>query len=249
MSFKVWLRRWQSVWGTAPASRRVGGRARRRLQPFVEQLEGRVVPTTILYPNFSSTAGFKLNGSAAGAGSVLRLTPAASSQAGSAYLTRDFGFSAATSFQTNFQFQITAGGADGFAFVMQNSTAGSSALGTTGGDLGYRTVSPSIAVEFDTFQNSSYGDPSSNYMSLLANGNMANHLATASPGFTLNIGVVGNASITYDAGTHHLSVYASTSTTQPATPLFTATIDLFATLGSRFYVGFSAGTGGLSQKH
>src|SRR5262249_22832235 len=77
----------------------------------------------------------------------------------------------------------------------------------------------------------------------------ANHLATASPGFTLNSGVVGNAWITYDAGTHHLSVYASTSTTQPATPLFTATIDLFATLRSRLYVGFSAGTGGLSQKH
>lgn len=249
MSFKVWLRRWQSVWGTAPACRRASGGARRRLQPFVEQLEGRVVPTTILYPNFSSTAGFKLNGSAAGAGSVLRLTPAASSQAGSAYLTRDFGFSAASSFQTNFQFQIATGGADGFAFVMQNSTAGSAALGTTGGDLGYRTVSPSIAVEFDTFQNSSYGDPSNNYIGLLANGNMANHLATAPPGFTLNSGVVANAWVTYVAGTHKLSVYASTSSTQPATPLFTATIDLFATLGSRFYVGFSAGTGGQFQRH
>lgn len=40
---------------------------------------------TIDYPNFSSVAGLTLNGSAAQSGSVLRLTPATTSQAGSAF--------------------------------------------------------------------------------------------------------------------------------------------------------------------
>jgi subtilisin-like proprotein convertase family protein len=46
-----------------------------------------LVPTPISYPNFNSTAGLSLVGSTAQNGSVLRLTPAAANQLGSAWAT------------------------------------------------------------------------------------------------------------------------------------------------------------------
>jgi RHS repeat-associated protein len=69
------------------------------------------------------------------------------------------------------------GGGDGITFVMQN--AGANAIGEYGMGLGYQGVSPSVAVEFDTFQNYQLNDPGtfydSNHVALLKNGNMAHN--------------------------------------------------------------------------
>jgi hypothetical protein len=43
--------------------------------------------TTLLYTDFSSVAGLQLNGNAAQAGNVLRVTPATYGQSGSAFST------------------------------------------------------------------------------------------------------------------------------------------------------------------
>ena len=97
---------------------------------------------------------------------VLQLTPNLVNQTGSAwYNTLQV---VQNGFTTNFQFQLTpAGGADGIAFVIQNSST--SAIGFTGGNggaLGYgdadASTNPStgagipnsLAIEFDVFQNS-----------------------------------------------------------------------------------------------
>ncbi|HVG10275.1 MAG TPA: Calx-beta domain-containing protein [Thermoanaerobaculia bacterium] len=50
-------------------------------------------------------------------------------------------------------------GVDGLAFILQNATTGTSSIGPTGGYLAYGHIKPSIAVEVDTFQNTTdYGD-------------------------------------------------------------------------------------------
>jgi hypothetical protein len=49
----------------------------------------------------------------------------------------------------------------------------------------------------------------------------------------------------YDAKAHSLQVFVSQSSTKPAAPLVSASIDLAATVGPSAYAGFTAGTGGL----
>jgi lectin family protein/type IX secretion system substrate protein len=67
-------------------------------------------------------------------------------------------------------------GADGINFVLQNDPAGTSAIGNTGGGIGYQGISPSIAVEFDTYYNQHhpYLDPVEDHAEIIINGQMDN---------------------------------------------------------------------------
>jgi Bacterial lectin len=137
------------------------------------------------FSDFSSTANLTLNGSAApannGTANVLRLTPAAPSQAGSAWF--NFQQPVAGGFTTVFKFQFTAASAppaDGIAFVIQNSSL--TALGQGGGSIGYADgggdcdgtpcdtgggIPNSLAVEFDTYNNgSATDDPNANHIAV-----------------------------------------------------------------------------------
>jgi glucose/arabinose dehydrogenase len=211
----------------------------------LQSYEGVLV--TINYANFASTAGLQLNGNAAQSGNALRITPAQAGQVGSAYSTTVIPINGSTSFQTNFRFQLSggqgSGGADGFAFVLQNSGAGVNALGAGGGGLGYSDVDQSIAIEFDTFRNGS--DTGDNQVSLLSNGNAVNALTAANAPVDLNGGTPINAWIDYDGSSDRLDVFLSTSSTKPTTALLTATVDLATLSGGQVYAGFSGGTGGL----
>ena len=66
---------------------------------------------------------------------MLQITPAATGQAGSAWYTT--AQPVGGSFSSTFTFQLTDGSADGFAFVIQNSSAGTSALGPGGCAMGF----------------------------------------------------------------------------------------------------------------
>ena len=59
-------------------------------------------------------------------------------------------------------------GADGIAFVIQNSPQGRNALGMGGGGLGYRGIHRSFAVEFDTWRNP--GEINGNHIGFDING-------------------------------------------------------------------------------
>lgn len=60
-------------------------------------------------------------------------------------------------------------GADGIAFVFQPI---STSLGVSGGGLGYQGISPSLSVEFDSYQNPNYSDPFYDHMAIIRNGNV-----------------------------------------------------------------------------
>lgn len=125
------------------------------------------------FQNFSSTAGLTLNGSAVRAGSVLRLTPATGSKAGSAWFSTQQVVS--NGFTTAFQFRISNPSvppADGIAFVIQNSSL--TALGNNDGGIGYAGITDSLAVEFDTFKNSENNDPDANHVAVQSCGTSAN---------------------------------------------------------------------------
>ncbi len=70
-----------------------------------------------------------------------------------------------------------ANGADGLAFILQNSTSGVTALGGLGAGMGYcntPTITPSLAIEYDNNQNSFEGfpDPAYDHLAIIKNGDL-----------------------------------------------------------------------------
>jgi glucose/arabinose dehydrogenase len=204
---------------------------------------------TLSFPNFSSAGQLQLNGNAAVASNILRLTPAATNQAGSAFFRDILAIDGNTSFQTQFQFRLSGGsgasGADGLMFMLQDTSGGNQSLGGTGGSLGYGGTGPrSIGVKFDTFDNG-LADPSGNFVGIVRDGDVATTLANAPAPFDLNSGAPLNAWIDYNGATDRLEIFLSNTIAKPSTPLLAQTLDLTAIVGTNAYIGFSAGTGGL----
>ena len=213
---------------------------------------------------FGATSGLTVNGSAKiftgpGGGPVILLTPAQQSQAGSVFTTNSIVFDSTYTFATFFQFKMTDpgyyGASDGMTFVLQ--TQGASAIAANGGDLGYAGITPSVAVEFDTWQNPF--DINDNHVAILTNGQM-NDLDPRTPYGVTNCqpstGVFGCMSngdtwsvwIDYD-GTNLRVAIADNSPTRPA-DLMSYPIDIPSILGqSSAFVGFTAGTGAGFENH
>ncbi|WP_088893179.1 L-type lectin-domain containing protein [Leptolyngbya ohadii] len=192
----------------------------------------------LAYPNFGTIAGLQINGSAAQAGSALRLTPLQVNMAGSAYFTTPLEIVEGMGFECQFQFQVGGGsGADGFAFVMQNGSP--TALGNPGGDLGYGGITPnSIAIAFRTLSNS---------IAIFQGGSSNAITATGSGVDNLRSGDIYTAWISYAAGM--MRIFLSASTDRPGSPRLTHSVDLTSLIGSQAYLGFSGGTGGLANEH
>lgn len=201
------------------------------------------------FTSFASANPIQLNGSASIANSSLNLTPLTSNTRGSAYYTTPIPINADASFQSQFQFRIQGGstGGDGLTFVLQNSTSGLTALGSGGGNLGYQGIYRSLAIEFDTFRNTK--DDDNNHVSIWRHGNMATSLATKPFTLDFNSGNILNAWIDYNGLSDLLEVYVAAGSIKPGTPLATATVDLVATVGTSFYSGFTAATGGARNQH
>ena len=127
-----------------------------------------------------SMAQFKMLGTSRDMGNgCIQLTPSIAYSEGLAYshakldLTENF----------EIEFDIFLGdkeeGADGITFVIHNDERGFNAFGNWGECMGYgrfnpnypgNSIYPSIAVEFDTYQNINQNDPASDHVAYLENG-------------------------------------------------------------------------------
>jgi hypothetical protein len=179
-----------------------------------------------------NTAALTFNGSAKAltgpkGHSVLWLTPAQVDQAGSVFTTDSVVFNPKYEFATFFQFKMadpgSDGASDGMTFVLQAESA--SALGSNGGCLGYCSITPSIAVEFDTWHNAGV-DYNDNHVGILTGGEfieidpqtpygVTNCQPTGAFGCMSN-GDIWSVWIDYD-GTNLNVAIADDSTTRPAT--------------------------------
>jgi len=176
---------------------------------------------------------------------ILRLTAGGYKQAGSAWSTTKIDLT--ESFESTFKVYLHHGmpGADGIAFLVQ--TKGPRALGGWGGGLGYRGITGSVAVEFDTFQNTT--DPSSNHLAVVLGGNPDLPTASAESSIPL-FGKPFVARVAYDAESTNLRVFVKSlhagSTEQL---LLEETVDLAGEAGApAAWVGFTAATGGAYTK-
>jgi hypothetical protein len=156
-------------------------------------------------------------------------------------------------FETNFQFQIVDrdpifSGADGFAFVIQNSPAGVTALGGTGGNLGYSGIPNSLAIEFDTYQNLEFSDADANHVSVHSGGDLRELAALGRTSVipTLDDDQIHTARVVYLPGT--LSIYLDSN----SAPTLTVPVDLGSLLTlnqGQAFLGFTAATGGGYENH
>ncbi|MFG0262054.1 MAG: DUF4347 domain-containing protein, partial [Novipirellula sp. JB048] len=142
----------------------------------------RFTTTLVDVYRFSASDPIRLNAGASLTGdAALQLTSAAKYQAGSAFHATPVSLRESTSFETQFSFEISGGvgaaGADGIAFVLQNSPQGAAAVGGNAGWLGYGGIGNSIAIELDSWQNA--WDSYSNEVGLSAGGDVRGQLAQA----------------------------------------------------------------------
>ena len=135
------------------------------------------------------------------------------------------------------------GGADGITFCLQTE---SNSATSTGGGLGYGGISPSVAVEFDTYNNGTtggYNDINANHIGIDTNGSVASLEQIAAP-WNMKNGATYWAWVDYDGATNALDVYFNNSETRPSTPILSDTIDLTSLIGQQVYFGFTGSTGG-----
>ncbi|MBB1074177.1 PEP-CTERM sorting domain-containing protein [Rhodoferax sp. 4810] len=210
------------------------------------------------FNDFSNTTGLQLNGAATVTGGILRLTPATNNQSGSVFSSDRIMLDANTSFSSMFQFRITNSGgnrdtdgigADGLVFVMQTM---SNTAGTIGGGMGYKGLSPSFGVEFDTWNNSGWDDNNGNHVGIDLNGDINSVTQVAVP-TRMNNGNVWSAWVDYNSVSDSMEVrlIEGTEEARPEVALLSYTISSTAlpiTENGAFF-GFTAGTGGAYGAH
>jgi hypothetical protein len=208
---------------------------------------------TALYtigPNFTTgfaaaASSMTFNGSTDLDDTRLQLTNGGQNEAGSAFFNVPQNIQ---SFVTDFAIQLSNPAGDGMTFTIQN--VGPTALGLSGGGLGYGPplpggtggISKSAAIKFDLFNNDGEGG---NSTGLYTNGEspstVADSIDLTPSGINLLSGSTINAHVVYD-GTNLTLTLTDTSndTFTHAWPVNLPTI----VGGNTAYIGFTGGTGG-----
>ena len=209
---------------------------------------------TINFPNgfADAPATMTFNGSTDLDDSRLQLTNGGANEASSAFYNTPVNIQ---SFTTDFTMQLSGAVADGMTFTIQN--VGPTALGPSGGGLGYgpdlptnpdpspnTPIAKSIAVKFDFFSNAGEGTDSTG---LYANGASPTIPAIdmTSSGVILASGDTMAVHLAYDGTNLTLTM---TDSVVNATFTQTWPINIPQTVGGNTaYVGFTAGSGGSSS--
>lgn len=139
-------------------------------------------------------------------------------------------------FKASFVYQALSGpnGADGIAFAFQNDPAGTAALGGGGGGLGFSSLTPSAALEFNI-----YGDAG---IAFNTNGNTGGYSTTGS--VVVDSGDPIDVAVTYTPGVLSLTLSNTTTTATFSTNITVP--NLPAVLGKdTAYVGLTGADGGI----
>ncbi len=134
----------------------------------MKRLGAAIIPFLLMLNTFTAEAQYQMNGNTVQTScNCYRLTTAANNQNGSVWNVNLFDLSNPFDFSFDVYLGCSNNGADGIAFVLQPLSVNA---GSLGGGLGYQGISPSVAVEMDTYQNAS--DPGYDHIAIMANGNV-----------------------------------------------------------------------------
>ena len=214
---------------------------------------GSLTTTLVINPLPIITPNFVLNGNAQiQPGNVFQLTSANNSQSGSVWNNIQINLNYPFHFNIDVFLGCNNGGADGMAFVLQPI---STSLGSVGGGLGYSGISPSFAVEFDTWQNNNFYDPFYDHIAIQKNGNLIHNGGNNLAG---PIGFLPNNYQVEDCNWH-----SAIFEWDPVTQLFSLDFDGYSSVISysgdiintifggnpMVYWGLTAATGGANNAH
>jgi hypothetical protein len=202
-------------------------------------------PTSINFGSgFAGETTLTLNGGATISGARLRLTDGGATEARSAFNTAPV---SVTQFVTDFQFQLTNPNADGITFTIQG--VGPTAVGPSGGGLGYGPDSPgsapgiakSVAIKFDLYSNAGEGvDSTGSYVNGASPTTPSSDMTSS--GVNLHSGDIFQVHVTYNGTTLAWTVTDSTTGKLFST---SANVNIPNTVGGNTaFVGFTGGTGG-----
>lgn len=226
------------------------------------------------YPDFSNPDKLILVGDARQIADDLRLTTDANHLTGAMWYETKA--PVAQGFTTKFQFRLSEGdnrqgddgsapGADGLAFVIQNT--GNRELGYTGGGLGYHRIENALAVEFDLFTNDNkqiedFYDPNGNHVAVQSGGIdkiSSKHTDEYCLGVSKYIdniyadGRIYNVKIEYNIEPGVMNVYLGEEDSLESPVLVVSELvledilDLDDNIGA--FVGITAATGNAVEKH
>jgi opacity protein-like surface antigen len=208
------------------------------------------VAPIIALGNFDG-ARLNLTGDASIQGSSLRLTQAKNWLQGVALYNSSVALDSKRSFSASFSFEMSdpncnsSLGADGISFVLQS---GDKPVHAPGNGVGYSGTEMSVAIEFDTFVNGEFKDPSDQHIGLSLHGDPVSYSTAISP-YTLNDGRTYYSWVEYDGSSKFLEVRIADSNNRPEKPTLRSQVDLSSVLADKVFVGFSASTGACNEQH
>jgi len=156
----------------------------------------------------------------AGGTNCAQMTGEVMNQTGCIWNRGTISFASPFDYTVNMYFGNNVGGADGCAFVFQNSPAGISSCGNSGGQLGAGGISNSVIIEFDTYDNdfpTHLYDMSEDHTAIEIDGNLQNGAPFCGPvqadplDAFLDDGLIHALRVTWDPGTQDLAVYVDGS--------------------------------------
>ncbi len=166
---------------------------------------------------------------------ALELTDGNGNEAGASFFSSPLyigGFQATYTYQ-----DVTGGGADGAAFVIQNDPRGATALGGGGGSLGVSGITPSVELEFNIYSPNTVG------FAFHTNGANGTYITPGTVG--IDSGDPINVTLTYLNGTATMKLVDTVNSNS-----FTAStpINIPAIVGGQTaYVGFTGADGGAAS--
>ncbi len=177
----------------------------------------RVITFSIFYLLFSIfysfSQSYQVNGNASQLScNCYRLTPNLNTQGGSVWNVNQIDLGNSFDFIFDVFLGNSDAGADGIAFVLQPV---STSIGSNGGGLGYLGITPSVAIEIDTYQNGNYGDPAADHIGIQSNGDVDHGTANNLAGPVAALASSGNIEdgqnhllrVNWNAGTQTLEAY------------------------------------------
>jgi hypothetical protein len=217
-----------------------------------------LAPVDFVYDGGDDLSPYQLVANAAQQGAKVRLTSAGADQRGA--LWHKGQVDVVDGFASEFLFQVSspgglvnaqdgAPGADGMAFVLQNSTG--VAIGTTGGTMAY-DIPNSIALEFDTWTNLGFLDPNGNHVSIHTNGTLTNSpseavsIGAAPATVNLSGGEIQHCRLEYEPGQMRIYLNDMDQPLVTAPVLLSSLLDL--PIGTA-WVGFTAATASSWENH